>query len=680
MPTPTSPLAWRLSAIPAYLILALPLWVWLVWAAFEYQAANFLIGSDFWEHSAALKTWMENLANPTNSHLASDDPSPRYMPFYFLVAALSRLLGLDPLQAMGLAGAINASLLLLAIPFFHSAYFRTAWAAPVALIVLLGGWGAGWLWSNLYQLRDLPYIIAYPSSFAFPVTLFGLYLCLRLLRAPTLRYLPLFGLFLLVAILFSSHPLTGAMGGAALALLALTEPHIANKRRLSLLSTVAAGLLAVELWPYFSTWQLVLSLPDSPTALWLAPHIELLRQHASLTLFGKIALLGGALLGALWLLQRTELPKRWRFWLYGEPSSAMPFYQAWTLLALALVAAGFYAQQPLSGAALVFALIWLGASNPANSPRRRLTFILFLGCALLALNQSIHGLSPAAWGELLQNSWLGEKLNHSEQRFHQHYNRHAFYIPQEIIVTLGPALIGLLTLFYLATQRRWAFIVSGAALMLLPYLTNLFIYVPLGHRFLLFATFFFHLALIWLLLRLLQTPAQDDASPVTWKRFSAVSFLALIALWNVALAIADFHGYHVSSKATLNVNRNQESPVLKYLQPLAERIPEDAVVMAPSLISWPLPTFSGKIVALWHGNPLVADSQQRQKSVKRFFSVRTPQKTRAKILKKYGITHILYADGKTHPIVKHELRRFAAKGLRHAGHTLIEVAQPIKAR
>ena len=75
-------------------------------------------------------------------------------------------------------------------------------------------------------------------------------------------------------------------------------------------------------------------------------------------------------------------------------------------------------------------------------------------------------------------------------------------------------------------------------------------------------------------------------------------------------------------------------------------IPDEAIVLAPVRLSWPLPTFTGKVVALLHQNPMVADHDRRLWDTHKFFQNEINQETRLKILKHYKVTHILYKEKK----------------------------------
>jgi hypothetical protein len=253
-----------------YLVVAVSLWIFMFWASFNHQSPIMNFGGDFWEHAAALKSWMLNLANPASPHVSSTEGSSRYMPFFYIIAALGQLLDLTSLQAMGLASIISFSLLLIGIPYFTVQYFKDIRAPLFTIVVLLCGWGFAWNWSNAYQLRNLLSISAYPSFFVFAFSFFIFGLILRHIDGKTPSQtitLPLISL--LIAIAFSSHPLTGVYTVFFSGLLALFYGKTQVKTRLLVVLAILAGSLMVEFWPYFSTWAVILGNTPDQSVSWI---------------------------------------------------------------------------------------------------------------------------------------------------------------------------------------------------------------------------------------------------------------------------------------------------------------------------------------------------------------------------------------------------------------------------
>jgi len=509
----------------AYLFISIPVLTAISWSIFNYTSYTSYYYSDFWEHSATIHEWTKNLWHPGNPHLAIDTGSPRYMPFFFLLTVLARMFDLNPIQALGIGGVITMILFLYGVWLFLPLYFRNDWAPFVGLIVLLGGWGAGWYWPNCYQLRCLFYVIPFPSSFVFSLSFLSFWLGTKVLRQREITPWILISLGIMSALMLLSHPLTGAFAIGSLCLLALSEPNVSFSIRWRLIGVVLTGALAAELWPYFSVWGVI---------------------------FGTSG---------------------------GEGAS------------------------------------WIKTGNVVG------------------------------------------------HRIKMLYQTHPFYNPQQFFVTIGPGLLGIPALFYLAYTREHFFIISGFIVMSLPFWANLFFPIPLGHRFVFFMVFYLHLALIWGILRL-QSKIRKATQQHTVVRFAKIKtgvlflFLTLCLLWNGALSALALANYLVYPN--LRFGPMQREPIADDMRRLSLSIPDQAIVMAPAQLSWPLPTFTGKVVAAYHINPMVADHYQRRKDTDRFFQVETTQETRLKILRRYKVTHILFKGKNISQTVRNNLNDFGS--------------------
>lgn len=480
--------------VTLYWLTATGLIGWLGWTVFSYPVFTQSLNNDFWEHSAAIREWMADLWHPKNPHLATDTGSPRYMPFYFVLAAMGKMLGLQAIDTLRIGAVFNVAFLSLGAFLFFRLYFRHSLAPLVGLVVLLTGWGMAWTWSNVYQLRGLLYVAPYPSTFSFAATLVCLWLQTSLLRSDAPSIGKFIGLAVLIALAFASHPLTGALAVGAAGLLALTHPNVRPRTRITAIAALGAGLLLAELWPYYSIFQVTLGVSG------------------------------------------------------GEAKS------------------------------------WVNGGDFAWDARPR---------------------------ELLS---------------------HPFYAPTTVLAALGPALAGFLCLIFLCRKREYRFILFGALSMLLPYFINLIYPIPLGHRFLLFAIFFLHLAMIWAALDLIQRLAQTGAASLAVKL--AAGFMGTVLAgglaFNVAFAQFDYRR-HVANW----------QPVPATIGKVVRSVPANGVVMAQPMLAWPIPTFGGKVISLFHPNPMVPDQADRKRDVARFFDAETPVTQRRHILHQYGATHVL---------------------------------------
>ena len=535
-----------LAARPLYLYLALaiPLWLFFSWASFNMQASLVIFHNDFWEHSAALNAWLNDFSNPGDPHLPTDNGSARYMPFYAVVTLIAGTLRLDALGAMGLAGFLSISLFVIATPLFANRYFRDPRAGTVAIIVLLCGWGFGVIFSNLHQMRGLLHVIGFPSFFVFSLTFLLLWLALGILRSDRPNYLVLPVLTLLVAIAYASHPLTGAFAIGSLLLLALMEPQVHFIHRVYLAVAVGIGAVLVELWPYFSTWDIVLGV------------------NKTTDISDNIKTPGS------WI-ERSEVVK--------------------------------------------------GFSRPVS----------------LALE-------------------------------------HPFYRISDVLSALGPAFFGIPVIVYFLATRRQLYIAVGALLMLVPYLLNVIFPIPLGHRFLLFFIFFLHLALIWLLLYIMGNDEGQRRPTDRRCRHIATGFLGFILLWNIGLTIAEIIKTSLIRHELISSRNHTVANIVPLMNDIAGRIPDDAVVMAPLYLGWPLPTFGGKLVGTMHQNPLNPGDRERRGNVYRFFSPTTTNSERMMLLDLYDVTHILYDARQVKPETVAQLGEIPGQPITVGNYVIIE--------
>ena len=490
----------HISPSKIYLGLAMVLLLWFSWSALSFSPASYSFETDYWEHTATLKEWSSNLWSPKNPHLAVETESPRFIPIFFLLALISHIFHLTPIQAMGIFGILNIALLLGGIFLFFRIYFDNDWAPAVGLIILFSGWGIGYLWSGLYQLRSLFFIISYPSLFVFALSFYLFWLALKILHRESFSLWTYILVGFLSALIFLSHPVFSALAIGSFFILIFTRSEIPFMKKTQLAIPVLAGLLATELWPYYS-----------------------LRQLYLIVFFGEM---------------------KWSF------------------------QSGYY--------------IYL-------------------------------------------------------------------FRPINILIVLGPSLLAIPLVLYFIIKRRHLFIAAGFIVMIFPFALNLFYPLPDPTKFLIFAVFYLHLALTWGVLQLrhkLQTISQQSLS-IKIKQGILLWLLALFFGWNVTLTAMEFAGYHISPSLDLPQRYSNFQPVVSDMKKLSCFIPEETVVLAPLEISWPLPTFSGRVTGLYHSNPFIHDDSQRRSDNMIFFLNETSLNERKRILKQYGVTHVIYEESHT---------------------------------
>lgn len=219
---------------------------------------------------------------------------------------------------------------------------------------------------------------------------------------------------------------------------------------------------------------------------------------------------------------------------------------------------------------------------------------------------------------------------------------HQFYRQKGLVNSLGLALLGAPIALYLIARRRHWFISLGALAMLLPFIVNLWVPLPLGHRFILLAVFFLQTAVVWLLLK--ATPGAPEAfTPITTGYRGYVSS-ALVGLVLAACALTNVDAARAHLAGAERRLRNGESPHVRQARWIADLTGPNAVVLADAKVSWTLPTFGTKVLLLFHPNPLLRDEGARQEAVGAFLSGATTDAEREETLRHYGVTHVLLND------------------------------------
>jgi len=428
---------------------------------------------------------------------------------------------------MGTAGVVSITLFLVGIKLFSDRFFGNPWAAPIALLVFLTGWGNPPIWANIYQLRNIFYVISYPSFFVFSFGFIAYWWLLGLIKSQTLAAWKIMVLALMVSVMFSSHPPTGVAVAVTMGLMITLAQDVRLGKRVALLFVLLAGSLLVELWPYFSTWQITLG--------------------------------------------RST----------GDPG-------------------------------------WISAAS----------------------------------------------LGTVERAVGLYWDR-PFYQPRVIVMSFGPALLGVPILFYLFVRERNWLLLAGCAIFSIPYVLNIFVRIPLGDRSILFVLFFLHLSMVWFFLKLIVGECHS-----AWMRYTGIGLLSVMVFWNVGLATIEFSGYSLRGEQLFK----QERRVVDDMKAVANVVPNDAVIMAPVALAWPIPTFVGKVVGGLHYFPMIRDWGRRREDVERFFSADSTLQDRKEILKRYQVTHVLYDTEDATPELAKQLS--SIPGLRTKIHHLMLITLP----
>jgi hypothetical protein len=301
------------------------------------------------------------------------------------------------------------------------------------------------------------------------------------------------------------------------------------------------------------------------------------------------------------------------------------------LLGLTLLWADVYITHPLTATMGLSACVLLALTEPGVVRRDRLRVggTALLGFLLAGFWPYYPALSMVARGTAAR---VQRELELGTAPLHQ------FYSQEMLFRIVGYSLLALPVLAYFLVRRRHLFAPLSALLMILVFVVSAFLDIPLGHRYVLLAMPFLHIALVWLLLSLVPragTTTLLARRPVKIVAALAVAgFLSFLAVTNVSMAHARFA--KVSPSFT-----PRESPTVRLGRRVAEITGRDAVVLATPLSSWSLPTFGPKIVALHHTNPMIGDSAARKGDVMKFLAAGTRPDERRRILEHYAVTHVL---------------------------------------
>jgi hypothetical protein len=238
----------------------------------------------------------------------------------------------------------------------------------------------------------------------------------------------------------------------------------------------------------------------------------------------------------------------------------------------------------------------------------------------------------------------------------------SYYHLKDVLKILGPAVLGIPAVFYAAFKRKNGFLISGFLVMILLFAAGGILSVATSERFLIFAVFFLHLALIGAILEEKAAPPRPSRSS-TNRRFLQKGLHSLLALffgWNITVAIIEFTGLPVQliPQVPYHYYWSAESQRMVFdLRRLAPFIPERAVVMAPDRISGLLPAFSGKVVVPCQGGFFVSSEERdrRYADNKKVFSAETSPLERKILLKRYGVSYLLFDREHTSPGLMTEL-------------------------
>jgi hypothetical protein len=310
-----------------------------------------------------------------------------------------------------------------------------------------------------------------------------------------------------------------------------------------------------------------------------------------------------------------------------------------SLSVLGLWAAAVFIIHPLTAVMSISGALLLAAVQPNVTWRVRFEVagVVLLGCALSHFWPYFSPWVVIRGGHGQEAGWAAESVKQAAD-LQVKRKLHEFYQTSGLLQALGLGLLTLLALpWFFLKRERW-FVALGALSMGLPFVANAFVELPLGHRFVLLAIFYLHIGVVWLLLGL--TPGHAGAFGLVRRRWvSVLTSLCVAATLGVFFA----HGVQLAwePQQSRRLHTRSESYVISNMRAVAAAAGPDSVVLANLLLSWPLPTFGPKVIALYHEDPLVADALAREVAVKRFLAPWVKDEERPEILARYRVSHVL---------------------------------------
>jgi hypothetical protein len=240
---------------------------WLSLCVFLFEIIYLISGihgKDFWEHAAVINALSENPVDPEHPIINADLPHAFFSPYSVFIGFIGHYTQLSPFVLLTAAGIINLVLLLIAIRFFINSLFETNQQKIAFYFILLQlfAWGPmAWRYSSFYHIKTLHFVLPYPSTFAFILSLFSIGLFIRRKQASgPLRYSITAICILVNTIVLLTHPTTAIFLFTFVAALVLVNKsdikpliHWGEMVLVILLPFLIAGF-----WYYYPFWDLIL--------------------------------------------------------------------------------------------------------------------------------------------------------------------------------------------------------------------------------------------------------------------------------------------------------------------------------------------------------------------------------------------------------------------------------------
>ena len=209
---------------------------------------------DLFQHIAVLQVLIDDLHHPANPFVASSEGSRHFHPYWVAMAFLARSFGWTVRQTIGVAGFVTMTTLAVGIFQFGRLYFRSNWGPVALLFTLTLGWSLPLSHTGFLSIPTLVEGAAYPAVLLSGFSLISWSIIIGALDDRKTGWL----LVPLVAIMFATHQLGAGLGLIVATSMILLWPTGTWHKRGRLLLLIAGGLLLSALWPYHSSFNVLL--------------------------------------------------------------------------------------------------------------------------------------------------------------------------------------------------------------------------------------------------------------------------------------------------------------------------------------------------------------------------------------------------------------------------------------
>ena len=233
-----------------------------------------VIGGDLWEHAAVVRAFARDPWSPAHPLLAISAPHAFFSPWLLAAGLLARAAHLDPFNALTVAGVVSVLALVSGQIVIVKCLATTTVQRAVGAVCLISFslllWAeGGWQWSGFVHLRALLYTSAYPSTFAFGLSLWIVAAAAALTVTPSEAsswwrprdIVRATGIVVGTATVWVTHPTTAV--SLSVFVLATVLGRLPTDRRAALVLMAqvgvcsALGLVLALWWPYFSLLSLL---------------------------------------------------------------------------------------------------------------------------------------------------------------------------------------------------------------------------------------------------------------------------------------------------------------------------------------------------------------------------------------------------------------------------------------